>query len=132
MLIGLLFISFVVIEGMAAGNPVVATAAGGVLDIIEHGVNGLLVPCKDAEAMAQAISWLLSNREEAEQIGRAARQRVVQKFTVSHHVAAVQSVYDAILDIAQSPDPVPAILPLGRGHREISSASGCKDEREGN
>ena len=93
----------VVIEGMAAGKPVVATAAGGVLDIIEHGVNGLLVPCKDAEAMAQAISWLLSNREEAEQIGRAARQRVAQKFTVSHHVAAVQSVYDAILDITQSP-----------------------------
>jgi glycosyltransferase involved in cell wall biosynthesis len=92
----------VVIEGMAAGKPVVATAAGGVLDIIEDGVNGLLVPCKDAKAMAQAIFWLLSNQEQAEQIGRAARQRVAEKFTVPHYVAAVQSVYDTLMGKVQS------------------------------
>jgi glycosyltransferase involved in cell wall biosynthesis len=98
----------VVIEGMAAGKPVVATAAGGVLDIIEDGVNGLLVPCKDAKAMAQAIFWLLSNQEQAEQIGRAARQRVAEKFTVPHYVAAVQSVYDTLMGKAQS-----RMAPLG-------------------
>jgi glycosyltransferase involved in cell wall biosynthesis len=92
----------VVIEGMAASKPVVATAAGGVLDIIEDGVSGLLVPCKNSKAMAQAILRCLSSRAEAERIGRAARQRVAHRFTVSHHVAAVQGVYDGILDVAQN------------------------------
>ena len=91
----------VVIEGMAAGKPVVATAAGGVLDIIEDGVNGLLVPPKDSRAIARAILWLLSNPEKAEQMGLAARRRVEERFTVQHHVAAVQSVYDSVLDAAR-------------------------------
>jgi glycosyltransferase involved in cell wall biosynthesis len=88
----------VVIEGMAAGKPVVATAAGGVLDIIRDGVDGLLVPCKDVKAMAEAIYWLLSNREQTEQMGLLARRRVEEKFTVQHHVAAVGRVYDTIME----------------------------------
>jgi len=87
----------VVIEGMAAGKPVVATAAGGVLDIIEDGVNGVLVPCQDSKAMAEAVLALLSDREKARQIGQAARQRVEEQFTVERHVAAIQQVYDACL-----------------------------------
>lgn len=87
----------VVIEGMAAGKPVVATAAGGVLDIIEDGVNGLLVPCKDSKAMARAIIKILSDRDKAEQIGNAARQRIFEKFTVQHQVTSVQNLYDSIL-----------------------------------
>lgn len=92
----------VVIEGMAAGKPVVATAAGGVLDIIEHEKNGLLVPCKNSKAMAQAILQLLANRELAKRIGLAARQRVAEKFTMKQHVARVQSVYDAIMGLDQN------------------------------
>ena len=90
-----------VIEGMAAGKPVVATAAGGVLDIIEDGVNGLLVPCKDSKAMAMAILQILSDRDKAEQMGLAARRRVTEKFTVQQQVTAVQKLYDSILGIAQ-------------------------------
>jgi glycosyltransferase involved in cell wall biosynthesis len=88
----------VIIEGMAAGRPVVATAAGGVLDIIDDGETGLLVPRRDARAMAQAIAWLLSNQEKAAQIGQAARQRVKEAFTVSHHVTKIQAIYDSILN----------------------------------
>lgn len=91
----------VVIEGMAAGKPVVATAAGGVLDIIEDGVNGLLVPPQDSKAMADAVLELLSNREKAERIGLAARQCVAERFTVEYHVVKVQSVYDSIMGVAQ-------------------------------
>ena len=87
----------VVIEGMAAGKPVVATAAGGVLDIIEDGVNGLLVPCKDSKAMAKAILRIISNQDKAEQMSLAACQRVAEKFTVRHQVNAVQKLYDSIL-----------------------------------
>jgi glycosyltransferase involved in cell wall biosynthesis len=92
----------VVIEGMAAGKPVVATAAGGVLDIIEDGLNGLLVPCKDSKAMAEAILQLLSDRGKAERMGLAARQRVAERFTVEHHVAKVQSVYESVMGVEQT------------------------------
>jgi len=88
----------VVIEGMAAAKPV-ATAAGGVLDIIEDGVNGLLVPCKDSKAMARAILQILSDRDKAEQMGLAARRRVTEKFTVQQQVTAVQKLYNSILAI---------------------------------
>jgi len=60
----------VVIEGMAAGKPVVATAAGGVLEIIEDGINGLLVPCKDSKAIANAVLELLSDREPSKWVWR--------------------------------------------------------------
>jgi glycosyltransferase involved in cell wall biosynthesis len=87
----------VVIEGMAAGKPVVATPAGGVLDIIENGVNGLLVPPKDSKAMAAAILRLLSDPERSGQMGQEARRRVEEAFTVQSHVAAIQQVYNVML-----------------------------------
>ena len=89
-----------IIEGMAAGKPVVATAAGGILDIIKNGVNGILVPCKDSKAMATAILKILSDPDKAEKIGQAARCRVIEKFTVQHQVTAVQKLYDSILIVA--------------------------------
>jgi glycosyltransferase involved in cell wall biosynthesis len=101
----------VVIEGMAAGKPVVATAAGGVLEIITDGLDGLLVPCKDSKAMARAIVSLLRNPGWAEQIGTAARQRVAQAFSVERHVAQVQGVYDSILGCRQIDPAAP------EGHR---------------
>jgi glycosyltransferase involved in cell wall biosynthesis len=96
----------VIIEGMAAGRPVVATKAGGVLDIIEDGISGLLVPCKDSKAMAEAVLQLFSDREKARQMSLAARRRVEEKFTVEHHVARVQSLYDSLRDgCGRSPGP---------------------------
>jgi len=89
----------VVIEGMAAGKPVVATAAGGVLDIIEDGVNGLLVPCKDSKAMAKAILQIISDRQKAEKMGLAARVHVREKFTAQQQVKALQKLYDAVLAV---------------------------------
>ena len=87
----------VIIEGMAAGKPVIATAAGGVLDIIEDGVNGLLVPPQNSKAMAETILQIIYNQDKAQKIGLAARRSVAEKFTVRHHVNAVQKLYDSIL-----------------------------------
>jgi glycosyltransferase involved in cell wall biosynthesis len=91
----------VIIETMAAGKPIIATAAGGVLDIIQDGVNGLLVPCKDSKAIAQAIIKIISNPEWARQIGLAARRRVAETFTIQHQVTAMQQLYDSVLDVPQ-------------------------------
>jgi glycosyltransferase involved in cell wall biosynthesis len=99
----------VVIEGMAAGKPVVATAAGGVLDIIEDGVTGLLVPPRNAGAMAEAIEWLVVNQDKAHHIGRAARQHVVQTFALHRHITAVQNVYDAVLNLTSEFSKQPSV-----------------------
>jgi glycosyltransferase involved in cell wall biosynthesis len=87
----------VIVEAMAAGRPVVATAAGGVLDIIEDQVTGLLVPPKNATLMAKAIQQLFQNRDQAEMIGQRAQQEAKRRFSVEQHVKAVQRIYQKIL-----------------------------------
>jgi len=87
----------VIIEGMAAGKPVIATAAGGVLEIIEHGKNGLLVPCKDSTAMAKSIVNVISNPDKAKRLGINARRCVLNKFSIQSQIISIQQLYDSIL-----------------------------------
>jgi glycosyltransferase involved in cell wall biosynthesis len=94
----------VIVEAMLAARPVVATGAGGVLDIIQDQETGFLVPPRDAPAMAQAIRWLLHNPEQAETIGRHARQCAQERFSIQRHAAQVQRIYNAVL-AAQSHKP---------------------------
>jgi glycosyltransferase involved in cell wall biosynthesis len=82
---------------MAAGRPVVATAAGGVLDIIEDQVTGLLIPLRNAALMAKAIQRFLQNKEQAAIVGQRAQRYVKERFSVGQHVAAVQHIYEKIL-----------------------------------
>jgi glycosyltransferase involved in cell wall biosynthesis len=88
----------VIVEGMLAGKPVIATAAGGVLDIIEDQVTGFLVPIKDDLSMANAIIYLLKNPKKAEQISSNAQIIAKKRFNVKQHVEAVQTIYEDILE----------------------------------
>jgi glycosyltransferase involved in cell wall biosynthesis len=87
----------VVAEGMLAGKPVVATDGGGVPEIIERGISGLLVPMDDAPALAAALLKLLDLPKEAQEMAIAGRQRILDRFTIEHTVARVQGIYDALL-----------------------------------
>lgn len=89
----------VVVEGMMAGRPVVATAGGGILDIIEDKITGLLVPMMDANAMAKAINYLLRSEKDAQQIGLRAQLFAKNKFNVRKHVKAIQNIYRNIIEI---------------------------------
>ncbi|MDQ2686756.1 MAG: glycosyltransferase family 4 protein [Armatimonadota bacterium] len=91
----------VVIEGMAAGRPVVATNAGALPEIITDGETGLLVPPDDARAIASAIASLLDNPARAHAIGSAARERVRERFTVARTCDHIQVLYDQILRTAE-------------------------------
>ena len=86
----------VVVEGMAAGKPVVATKGGGVLEIVCDGETGLLVPMGDVDATAQALKYLLTNPEAASAMGKAGRQRVQEFFTIHATVQKAQAVYDKV------------------------------------
>jgi glycosyltransferase involved in cell wall biosynthesis len=86
----------VIIEGMAAGKPVVATNGGGVPEIIEDGQTGILVPMDDAPALAEAICSVLADPEKAKAMGARARQRVMDHFTAKETARRVQAVYEEI------------------------------------
>jgi glycosyltransferase involved in cell wall biosynthesis len=68
-------------EAMAHGRPVVATAVGGLLDAIEDGMTGLLVPARDPAALRAAIERLLSDAELRRRIGAAARKAARDRFS---------------------------------------------------
>jgi glycosyltransferase involved in cell wall biosynthesis len=84
---------FVVLEAMAMERPVVATAVNGVPELIEDGVSGLLVPRGDVAALTGAALELLRAPERARALGRAARQRVAERFTVARMVERTQALY---------------------------------------
>jgi glycosyltransferase involved in cell wall biosynthesis len=87
----------VIIEGMAAGKPVVATRGGGVVDIVEHGRDGLLVPLGDPRAMAEAVLAVQADPIWAGRLGARAQEKVRRQFTLDRHVERVQQVYQRIL-----------------------------------
>lgn len=86
---------FALLEAMAAGRPAVCTAIGGLPEMIVDGVTGRLVPPRDPDALAAALVPLVRDRELARRMGRAARARVEDHFTLEHSVRAAQSALEA-------------------------------------
>lgn len=82
-----------VLEAAAAGRPVVAAAAGGIPEVVIDGETGLLVPPADPPALAAAIRRLLDQPELAAELGRSARVRVAEQFSVAKMVAGNDAVY---------------------------------------
>ena len=68
-------LGLVVIEAFARGRGVVVTAAGGLLDLVDDGVEGILVPRADERALAAALVRVLTDRELAKRLGAAAHVR---------------------------------------------------------
>jgi lipopolysaccharide heptosyltransferase II len=88
----------VIIEAQAAGVPVVATRVGGVIDVIEDGKNGILVPPKDPESMATAIVKLLKDKSLIQKIVINARKNVEKKFTLERMCEATLKIYEETLN----------------------------------
>jgi glycosyltransferase involved in cell wall biosynthesis len=86
-----------VMEAMAAGAPVVATAVGGVPELIEDGVTGFLVPPANPEAMAERIEYALSHASLTGQIAMRGRRFVINRYGMERMVAAVERLYDEII-----------------------------------
>jgi glycosyltransferase involved in cell wall biosynthesis len=81
------------LEGLMAAVPMICTAVGGNLDIIEDGVNGFLVPCRDPGAVAAAIDTLRADPERRRNMAAAARESVVRRFHVDAMVNAHLKLY---------------------------------------
>ncbi|NLM47192.1 MAG: glycosyltransferase family 4 protein, partial [Firmicutes bacterium] len=86
-----------VLEAMAAGCPVVATAVGGVPEIVRHGQNGLLVPPEDAVALAEAIRLYLAEPAFARAMAAAARKDV-EAYSETNCFEQLREVYTKLLE----------------------------------
>ena len=103
----------VLLEAMARARPIVASAVGGVADVIEDGVNGTLVPPGDASALAAALTQLQRKADHAWRMGRSAAETVREHYTWHAVVDGFESVYDEVLGLATvTPEPV-ASAPRG-------------------
>ncbi len=83
-----------VLESMAAGVPVVASGVGGVPELVDDGVEGLLVRPGDADALAAAMHRLMHDPDDAERMGRAGRMRVARDFTPGAHLERLVMTYE--------------------------------------
>ena len=104
----------VVIEGMAAGKPLVATDGGALPEIVFPDETGYLVPMGSAEEMARALGRLLSQPAQARAMGQAGKRRVKRFFTISLTARKVEAVYDGLFSRGkQDPAERYALLPQG-------------------
>jgi glycosyltransferase involved in cell wall biosynthesis len=85
-----------IVEAMAAGLPVVASASEGASEIIEDGVTGKLVPVDDAESLAKAINDLLNDPLERSRLGRNAQQ-AAQRYSLAQMASDTERVYREVL-----------------------------------
>jgi colanic acid/amylovoran biosynthesis glycosyltransferase len=86
------------IEAAACGVPVVATRVGGIPELVEHGVTGLLVPPRDASALADGLAKMLLEPHRAAAMGRAARGRVEEKFSLGLQVDRLIATWEGLLE----------------------------------
>ena len=85
-------------EAMAYGRPVVASAVGGLLDAVEDGVTGVLVPPGDVRALREAVERLLADPDERRRLGVAARQRARESFSFDVSTATLVAAYRETLN----------------------------------
>ncbi len=85
----------VYLEAMASGKPAIACRGQGIDEVIEHAKNGWLIPIDGLEELVQALQILLGDAELRAQIGRAARQTILDKLTLSHQARNLMKIYEA-------------------------------------
>jgi len=84
-------------EAAACGVPVVATRVGGIPELVEDGVTGILSPPGDKRAIADALEKLLSEPQFRERMGAAARERALKMFSVARQVDALLTMWSEVL-----------------------------------
>ena len=91
-------LGMVTLEAAATGLPVIGSALGGIPDVVEDGETGFLVPERDPQALAARVLALLDDEALRRKLGAAARQRAARDFDITRQTAALEDLYDAVLE----------------------------------
>ena len=86
-----------IMEAMAMKKAVVTTAVGGIPEVVEPNRSGIFVPPNDSKALAQAITFLLTNPDVAAKMGQNAYERIEQFFSLDTVVRSTEEVYDRLM-----------------------------------
>jgi L-malate glycosyltransferase len=100
------------LDAMACSKAIVATKAGGIPEVVDDGVTGLLVEPRDHHALAAGIVRLIKDASDRQQMAEAGFERVSAKFTVERMVAETAKVY---ADVAGTPRAADTANPAGHG-----------------
>jgi glycosyltransferase involved in cell wall biosynthesis len=87
----------VILESMACGTPVIAFGSGGIVEMIDHQSNGLLVETGDLSGMRDAIKFMAENSQLRRQMGEAARNRVCNRNSLELHGSRLLRLYEELL-----------------------------------
>ncbi len=85
-----------IVESMANQVPVVVTSIGGMKEIVEDGISGVVVPPSNIDAMSEALNRLYSDKLLRKQLGAAARKRVEDHLGLEHYVAEMKAVFESV------------------------------------
>jgi glycosyltransferase involved in cell wall biosynthesis len=88
----------VVLQAMAAGKPVVATAVSGTPEAVRDGVSGFLHPPEDSAAMAQSLARLLKDRDLAKRMGEEGRKGLKGSFQIGEMLSEIEALYQEVVD----------------------------------
>jgi len=91
-------LSLALLEAMAAGLPVIATAVGGTPEVVTDGVTGLLIPPRDAAALAGALERLLADPAWAKQLGENARDHVREHYSLDRLGREINEIYEELVE----------------------------------
>lgn len=97
----------VLLEAMASALPAVATDMSGAADCIENGKEGFIVPVRDVDALADAISWCYHHRDALPAMGRAARMKIESQFTLEHYNQRQIALYRSLAGHPATPPTLP-------------------------
>ena len=87
----------VLLEAMASSKPIVATRVGGIPEVVEEGITGLLVPSENSQQLAEALRTLLENPTLRVTMGQAGKHRVETTFSFQHTIDTIQASYNLVL-----------------------------------
>ena len=88
-------------EAMAAGKPIVATDADGLVDVLSHEHDALIVPKRDAQALAKRLIWLADHPAEGARLGHAARE-TVRRYDIGIFVRKMERLYELLHEVSRS------------------------------
>ena len=91
-------LSLALLEAMAAGMPVIATAVGGTPEVVTDGDNGLLIPPRDAAALAEALERLLADPAWAQRLGANARAHVREHYSLDRLGREINEIYEELVE----------------------------------
>jgi glycosyltransferase involved in cell wall biosynthesis len=87
----------VLLEAMASGLPTIGTDMTGAVDCMKNRKDGIIVPARNVDALADAILWCYQHPEESRVMGRAARARIEREFTLEHYNQRIIALYRSLV-----------------------------------